>query len=191
MIFPQALGRVHHFTDPFGDNSIILDDKKWNIGPEAEGHGTELRAGKFIVEQTVQSPQNRSGIAAPTAKPGCHRDPLVDPDVDTIPFPPPTGRKKFFGRPPGKIGSVRRQRWIAADQPQKTIIPEVQFHRVAEVELLHPGLKIVISIRPPAEDMKEEVDLGRGEKLHGPMEIDIRHRESGSSSRHRHSSAVN
>jgi hypothetical protein len=49
----------------------------------------------------------------------------------------------------------------------------------------------VIPIRPPAEDMKEEVDLGRGEKLHGPMQSEVRHRASGGTSRHRHSSAVN
>ena len=51
------------------------------------------------------------------------------------------------------------------------VVPDAQVHEVAPVQQLEHGLQVVESVRPPAGDPQEQIELGRRRergRAHGP-----------------------
>lgn len=131
-------------------------EKKGHVRAEGRGEFVQLRAGQRRAEKFVQPEQRRGRIAAATAESGSHRNAFFEVQADAV--VERGGFQKRCRRAMHEIGRIHRKLGIAARQ-RDAAASELERQLIAKLDRVHDGFEFMKTVRSPAKNIQQEVDL--------------------------------
>ena len=146
------------FAHALGESRASAGEDR-HVGAQAQAQGGDAVLVPAELPEMVQGQERRGGVGAAAADAAPHGQALVQPDVDALRaaggfLQPARGAHDQVAvvRHPGDF---RVQAYLA-------VLAGFEMQLVAVVEELEQCLQLVIAIVAAAEDMQEQIELGRG-----------------------------
>nr|WP_240744085.1 hypothetical protein [Desulfopila sp. IMCC35006] len=153
----KRFDRIHYIADAGRKNGIMVNSKKRHISPQRSSQSYELFFRKLPVKNSIQTTQHRPCIAAAATESCSHRDIFLQTYLHSISCALFTRLQKSDSCPHCKISRISWNGRIVGKKFHPVTRMQRELNLVIQVDLLHPGFQVMISVCTPAQDSQQQV----------------------------------